>query len=112
MIRECWDDESKSVHATACTHDQANRRGDSSHTVMLSALAFAHEIGLTGNKEHLRIFREAFKAALESGRDLLQAGNVQAQAGYFSRWFHFTPYGLQALEDVNRHPGPASGETQ
>ena len=99
MIRECWDEDSKSFYPTACTHVRESHRGDCHPTILLSSLAFAHEIGLTGNNEHRRVFREAFKTAIQAGKDGLKSGHEQSQAGYSSRWFHFTPFGLQALQE-------------
>lgn len=97
MIRECWDDESKSFYGTACTHVQASRRGEAHPTVLLGSLAFAHVIKQTGNQEHRRIFGEAFDTAMKAGQDQLQSGDPHAQAAFAGRWFHFTPYGLKAL---------------
>ena len=54
---------------------------------------------MTGNQEHLRIFRKAFRNSVEGATESLESGNVQAQAGYQSRGFHFTPYSLSVLED-------------
>ena len=100
MIRECWSEEHKSFYATSCTHYMKNRPPSAySPTTLLSSLAFAHEIASTGNEEHRRIFREAFATSIEAGKRDLRAGDPQTQAGYSSRAFHFTPYGLRALED-------------
>ena len=69
MIHECWDEESKSFYATACTHGRESRHGDAHPTVLLGSLAFAHAIKQTGNEEHRRIFREAFNTAMKAGQD-------------------------------------------
>ena len=100
MIRECWDERSKAFYGTACTHIRESRMGNTHSTVLLAALAFAHEIRLTGNKRHRRIFRQAFQAAMAAGRKGLESGDRQVQAGYSSRSFHFTPFGLGALDQA------------
>ncbi len=99
IIRECWSEEHKSFYATSCTHYMDKPPSAYCATTFLSSLAFAHEIALTGNEEHRRIFREAFKTTIEAGKRNLESGDPQVQAGYSSRAFHFTPFGLRALED-------------
>jgi hypothetical protein len=99
IIRECWHEEAGSFYATACTHLRGKPPGPYAPTTTLAALAFAHEYKLTGNQEHLRIFRKAFQNSVEGATGLLGSGNVQAQAGYQSRGFHFTPYSLRVVED-------------
>ena len=103
MIRECWDERSKAFWATACTHlRDGGRQGNSHSTVLLAALAFAHEVRLTGTSDHRRIYCAAFQAAIQAGREQFESGHVQAQAGYASRSFHFTPFGLKVLHDDQR----------
>ena len=99
IIDECWSEKHKSFYPTSCTHYMNKPPAAYCPTTFLSSLAFAHEIAETGNKEHQRIFREAFKTAVTAGKRDLEAGLEQTQAGYASRAFHFTPYGLRALED-------------
>ena len=98
IIRTCWSEEHLSFYGTPCTHVHDRPPGDYSPTTFLSSLAFAHEIEQTGNQEHARIFRQAFATAMNGGKALLETADVQAQAGYASRAFHFTAYGLRALE--------------
>ena len=99
MIRECWDEEDKAFHGTSCVHVKKQHLATSFATPLLSALAFAHEIRLTGNEEHRRIFREAFEMAIAVGKEGFAEGHIQAQAGYQSRQFHFSPHGLRMLEE-------------
>ena len=99
MIRECWHEAAGSFYPTSCVHTRDKPPRAYAPTTLLSSLAFAHEIRLTGNQEHRRIYRKAFQNSVEGLRELLEAGDVQAQAGYASRAFHFTPYGLRALEE-------------
>jgi len=99
IIRTCWSEEHKSFYATPCVHVRQRPPGAFCPTTLLSSLAFAHEISLTGNKEHQRIFREAFQTSMAAGKRLLETDNPQVQAGYFSRAFHFTPFGLRILKD-------------
>ena len=99
IIRTCWSEEHKSFYATPCVHVRQSPPSAHSATTYLSSLAFEHEIRLTGNSEHRRIFREAFKTSMAAGKELFDSGHPQLQAGYGSRSFHFTPFGLRALED-------------
>ena len=99
LIRDSWSEESKSFYPTACTHIRSKPPGPFNTTVLLASLAFAHEIGLTGNQEHQRIFRESFRTSVAGGMDWLESGDPQAQAGYASPSFHFTPFALRAVED-------------
>jgi hypothetical protein len=99
MIRECWDEEAGSFYPNSCVHQRDRPPAAYAPTTLLSSLAFAHEISRTGNKEHQRIFRKAFQTSVAGSLQLLDSGNVQSQAGYGSRAFHFTSYGLKALED-------------
>jgi hypothetical protein len=99
MIRECWHEEAGSFYDTACVHVRDKPPKAYAGATMLSSLAFAHEISRTGDKEHLRVFRKAFRTSVAGATQLLNSGDVQAQAGYQSRAFHFAPYGLSALED-------------
>jgi hypothetical protein len=99
MIRESWSEEGKSFYATACTHIRSEPPGPFSTSTLLGARAFAHEIGHTGNQEHRRIFNESFRRTVVAGMESVESGDPQSQAGYASRAFHFTPYGLRALED-------------
>ena len=99
IIRECWHEEAGSFYATACTHMRSKPPDSYSVTTLLAALAFAHEIAHTGNQEHQRIFRKSFRKTMAAGKELLESGTPQMQAAYASRGFHFTPYGLRAVED-------------
>ena len=99
MIRECWHEEAGSFYATACTHMRSKPPGPGDSTSSLAALAFAHETRLTGNQEHQRIFSTSIRNTLAAVNEALEAGDPETQAAYGSRMFHFTPYGLRALED-------------
>ena len=99
IIRECWHEEVGSFYATACTHYHSQPPGPFSPTTTLAAQAFAHEIKQTGNQEHLRIFRKAFRNSMEAATAYVNSGDKQAQAAYQSRGFHFTPYSLRVVEE-------------
>lgn len=99
MIRESWHEEAGSFYPTACIHYRSNPPHPYSTTTMLAALAFAHEIKLTGNQEHRRIFQKSFRNCILAGHDDFRSGHPQAQAAYAGRGFHFAPYGLRAVED-------------
>jgi len=99
MIRECWDPRTKAFWGTACTHYRDGKKAKTYSTVLLAALAFAHEIRLTRNSHHREIFRQAFHSAIEAGKRDLETGDPNFQAGYQSRSFHFAPFGLRGLED-------------
>ena len=88
MIRECWQEDVKTFRYTACPLSSKAPYG----LLLLSAEAMAYEAALTGNKEHLRIFREGFRALMahSGGMDF---GKGLAMVVYFA------PYGLTALED-------------
>jgi hypothetical protein len=67
-------------------------------TTLLAARAFAHEIGLTGNRERERIFQKAFPNSVAAGEELFESGNPQIQAAYQSCAFHFVPYALRVVQ--------------
>ena len=86
MIRECWQEDVKTFRYTACPLSSK-----APYTLfMLSVEAMAYEAALTGNREHLRILREGFRAAVPKG-DGQDAGKGLAQMIYFA------PRGLAAL---------------
>ena len=98
LIREAWVEEAKTFKTTACTALQPT---EMSSVTFLGSEAFAYESALTGNKEHLRIFRTAFRTAMNAAvrslaRKRLEGGG---RTGDYTRLFHFTPYGLPALEE-------------
>jgi len=99
IIRQCWNEEHKTFYGSPCTHSRNSPPQAYCPTTFLSSLAFAYEINATGNAEHRRIFQAAFETAIQGGWDLLETAPMQAQAGYLSRSFHFTPYGLRCLEE-------------
>jgi len=88
MIRECWQEDVKTFRYTACPLSSKTPYS----LLLLSAEALAYEAALTGNKEHLRIFREGFRALMAHSGGL-DFGKGLAQVVYFA------PYGLTALED-------------
>lgn len=88
MIRECWQEDVKTFRYTACPLSVKAPYG----LFVLSAEAMAYEATLTGNKEHLRILREGFRAAVPKG-DGSDFGKSLAQM------IHFAPFGLRALEE-------------
>jgi hypothetical protein len=87
MIRECWQEDVKTFRYTACPLSTPKPYV----LFVLSAEALAYESTLTGNREHLRILREGFRAAVPTG-DGSDFGKSLAQM------IHFAPYGLRALE--------------
>ena len=88
MIRECWQEDVKTFRYTACPLSSK-----APYTLfMLSVEAMAYEAALTGNREHLRILREGFRAAVPKG-DGQSAGKGLAQMIYFA------PHGLAALKE-------------
>ena len=101
LIRESWSEEGKSFYGTACIHNRSKPPRPYNTTTLLATLAFAHEIGLTGNQEHHRIFSESFRTSVSAGMEWLESGDLRAQAGYASPAFHFTPYGLRAVEETS-----------
>ena len=88
MIRECWQEDVKTFRYTACPLSSRAPYA----LFMLSVEAMAYEAALTGNREHLRVLREGFRAAVPKG-DGQSAGKGLAQMIFFA------PHGLAALED-------------
>jgi len=88
MIRECWQEDVKTFRYTACPLSSKAPYG----LFLLSAEAMAYEAALTGNKEHLRILREGFSAAIKSQRGA-DVGKSLGQMIFFS------PYALASLGD-------------
>lgn len=88
MIRECWEEDVKTFRYTACPLSSKRSFG----LLMLSAEAMAYEARLTGNPEHLRIFREGFRSAVTRGGGDGFGKNL-AQMTFF------TPHALAALEE-------------
>jgi hypothetical protein len=88
MIRECWQQDVKTFRYTACPLSSKAPYA----LFMLSVEAMAYEVALTGNREHLRVLREGFRAAIPKddgcnfGKDLAQM-------------IHFAPHGLAVLEE-------------
>jgi len=87
MIRECWQEDVMTFRYTACPLSTKAPYG----LFMLSAEALAYEAQLTGNREHRRILREGFRAAIaKSGGNSFGKGLGQMT--------FFAPYALLALE--------------
>ncbi|MBP89583.1 MAG: hypothetical protein CMJ64_23215 [Planctomycetaceae bacterium] len=99
LIGDCWSEEHQSFYLGSCIHNRQNPPPALASPTFLSAEAFAHEFALTGDKEHRRIFRAAFRTAVNAGFRDLAVGKQQGQTGYSSMMFLFTPFGLSALED-------------
>ena len=99
LIRECWSEQHKTFYLTSCTHTRDNPPPALCSVTALAAEAFAYESALTGDDEHRRIFREAFQTMMRAAFESLAAKEQQGQTGYSSMMFHFTPFGLSALED-------------
>ena len=98
LIRECWSEEHKSFYLTSCQHNRGNPPPALCSATALASEAMAYESALTGNAEHLRIFRDAFETMVNAGLESVARGDPQGQTGYASMMFHFTPYSLWALE--------------
>jgi hypothetical protein len=99
LIRECWNEEHQSFYLTSCVHGRHNPPPALCSATFLASEAFAHEYAETGNKEHRRIFRAAFRTAVNAGLRDLADRKQQGQTGYSSMMFHFTPFSLGVLED-------------
>ena len=99
LIRDCWSEEHQSFYLGSCIHNRHNPPPALASPTFLSAEAFGQEYALTGNKEHLRIFRAAFRTAVSAGFRDLSDRKQQGQTGYSSMMFLFTPFGLRAIED-------------
>ena len=87
MIRECWQEDVKTFRYTACPLSSKTPY----ELFMLCAEAIAYESQLTGNREHQRIFRAGFAAAL--ARD-----NASGMGKPFAQMTFFAPHALSALE--------------
>ena len=98
LIRECWSEEHKSFYLTSCTHNRGNPPPALCSATALASEAFAYESEITGNKEHRRIWREAFRTMVNAGLESAARGDQQGQTGYSSMMFHFTPHALGALD--------------
>ncbi len=86
MIRECWDEEQDGFRYTACPLTHV------SHSLLLlSAEAMAYEASLTGNREHLRVLREGFRAGLRNCKP-------EQRGIRFGIIAHFAPFALPVLE--------------
>jgi hypothetical protein len=99
LIDDCWSEEHQSFYLGSCIHNRHNPPPALASPTFLSAEAFAHEYALTGNEEHRRIFRAAFRTAVNAGFLDLADRKQQGQTGYNSMMFLFTPFGLSALEN-------------
>lgn len=88
MIRECWQEDVKTFRYTACPLSSKKPYG----LFMLSVEAMAYEAALTGNREHLRILRQGFRAAIPKD-DGYHVGKSLGQMTFFA------PHSLAALED-------------
>ncbi len=86
MIRECWQEDVKTFRYTACPLSSKTPYG----LFMLAVEAMAYEAQLTGNREHQRILREGFRAAIVHG-DGNSFGKGLGQMTFFA------PYALNAL---------------
>ena len=100
LIRECWDEKTQSFYLSSCTHGRPARKAPKlASPTFLAAYAFAYEYRHTKNKKHRRIYRAAFRTAMEEALKQLVQRKQQGQTGYSSACFHHTPYGLSLLED-------------
>ncbi|MBI4623737.1 MAG: hypothetical protein HY736_11050 [Verrucomicrobia bacterium] len=87
MIRECWQEDVKTFRYTACPLSAKTPYA----LFMLSAEAIAYEARLTGNREHQRILREGFRAAIPKGSGE-SFGKGLAQMTFFA------PHALNMIE--------------
>jgi hypothetical protein len=86
MIRECWQEDVKTFRYTTCPLSSKAPYG----LFLLSVEAMAYEAHLTGNREHLRILREGFRAAIQKSGD-----NFGKNLGQMT---FFAPYALDAMD--------------
>ncbi|UCG57048.1 MAG: hypothetical protein JSU70_19560 [Phycisphaerales bacterium] len=91
MIRECWQEDVKTFRYTACPLSSPRPYG----LFMLSVEALAYEAQLTGNREHLRILREGFRAAIANSGSS-GSGKSLAQMTFFA------PHALGGIEAEQR----------
>ena len=87
MIRECGQEDVKTFRYTACPLSSKTPN----ILFMLCVEAMAYEADLTGDREHLRILRKGFQAAIPKA-DGNWFGKVLGQLTFFA------PYVLEALE--------------
>lgn len=88
MIRECWQEDLKTFRYTACP--LSSKTGYS--LFMLCAEAMAYDVQHTRNREHQRVFTEAFQASTAKG-----GGGGFGKT--FAQIMFFAPHALAALED-------------
>lgn len=87
MIHECWQEDVKTFRYTACPLSSPRPYS----LFMLCVEALAYEAQLTGNREHLRILREGFRAAVENS----------SRSGFgkgLGQMTFFAPHALSALQ--------------
>ena len=104
MIRQCWSEEHQGFWLTSCDHLKHNPPPRVNSATMLSAGAFAHEYGQTGNEEHRRIWLRSFQRCVEASIEQLSTGEQKGATGYSSMMMHFSPLGLALFGDL---PGDA-----
>ena len=96
MIRESWVEEAKGFKMTSCK--SINPVAECS-PFFLGSEALAYESALTGNEKHLRIFRTAFRTAINEADRQLAAKEGKGETENYIMFWHFAPYSLTALED-------------
>ena len=99
LIRECWDEETRSFYLSSCIHNRHNPPPEQSSVTFLASHALAYESELTGSREHRRILRDAMRTGINAGLRKVAAREQHGATGYASMLFRFTPYALYALEE-------------
>ena len=99
VIREAWNDKSKSFYLTSCRHAKTSPAPAYSSVTFHVSEALAYESRLTGNLEHLRILRESLRNGIVAGMKSLEAQEPLGQTGYYSGSFLFPAFALWALEE-------------
>ena len=99
LIRECWDEKTRSFYLTSCIHGRHNPPPELSSPTFLASAALAYESEMTGNREHRRILREAMRTGINAGFRKVAAREQHGATGYASMLYRFTPYALYALEE-------------
>jgi hypothetical protein len=84
---------------TSCRHGKTSPPPAYCSATFHASQAFVYEADLTGNREHLRIIREALRTAIAGGVQSLSKHEPLGQTGYYSGSFLFAPFGLSALSD-------------
>ena len=99
LIRECWDEKTRSFYLTSCIHNRHNPPPEMSSATFLASQALAYESELTGNREHRRVLIDAMRTGINAGFRKVAAREQHGATGYASMLFRFTPYALHALEE-------------